>query len=75
MWAQQEQCSPARIYSEWSQKFEEPWQSRLRDRRGVGQFCLQGRVKELAKSLLTRQGGDALNVRLALMVGAQVELN
>ena len=37
--------------SEWSRKFEEPWQSRPRDWRGVGQFFLQGRVKGLAKSL------------------------
>ena len=37
--------------SEWSWKFEEPWQSRPRDWRGVGQFFLQGRVKGLAKSL------------------------
>ena len=33
--------------SEWSRKFEEPWQSRPRDWRGVGQFFLQGRVKGL----------------------------
>ena len=37
--------------SEWSWKFEEPWQSRPRDWRGVGQFFLRGRVKGLAKSL------------------------
>ena len=37
--------------SEWSQKFEEPWQSRPRDWRGVRQVFLQGRVKGLAKSL------------------------
>ena len=37
--------------SEWSRKFEEPWQSRLRDWRGVEQFLLQGRVKGLAKYL------------------------
>ena len=37
--------------SEWSRKFEKPWQSRPRDWRGVEQFLLQGRVKGLAKSL------------------------
>ena len=37
--------------SEWSRKFEEPWQSRPWDWRGVGQFFLQGCVKGLAKSL------------------------
>ena len=37
--------------SEWSRKFEEPWQSRARDWRGVGQFFLQGHVKGFAKSL------------------------
>ena len=46
--------------SEWSRKFEEPLQSRLRDWRGVGQVFLQGRGKGLAKSLQhARQGGDA----------------
>ena len=37
--------------SEWSRKFEEPWQSRPWDWRGVGQVFLQDRVKGLAKSL------------------------
>ena len=37
--------------SEWSRKFEEPWQSRPRDWRGVGHVFLQGCVKGLAKSL------------------------
>ena len=37
--------------SEWSRKFEENWQSRLRVWRGMGQIFLQGRVKGLAKSL------------------------
>jgi hypothetical protein len=37
--------------SERSRKFEEPWQSRPRDWRGVGHVFLQGRVKGLAKSL------------------------
>ena len=37
--------------SEWSRKFEEPWQSRPRDWRGVGQVFFQDRVKGLAKSL------------------------
>ena len=41
----------ARKDSEWSRKFEEPWQSRPRDWRRVGQFFLQGCIKELAKSL------------------------
>ena len=34
--------------SEWSRKFEEPWQSRPRDWREVGQVFLPGRVKGLA---------------------------
>ena len=37
--------------SEWSRKFEEPWQSRPRDGRGVGQFFLQGHVNGLANTL------------------------
>ena len=37
--------------SEWSRKFEEPWQSRPWDWRGVGQVFLQGHIKGLAKSL------------------------
>ena len=44
--------------SEWSWKFEEPWQSRPRDWRGVGHAFIQGRVKGLAACQvpLARQG-------------------
>ena len=33
--------------SEWSHKFEEPWQSRPRDWRGVGQFFSKAALKGL----------------------------
>ena len=50
MWAQQGATLTCED-SEWSPKFEEPWQSRPRDWRGVGHVFLQGRVKGLAKTL------------------------
>ncbi len=50
MWAQQG-ATLTREDSEWSRKFEEPWQFEERDWRGVGHVFLQGRVKGLAKTL------------------------
>ena len=61
MWAQQEQHSPARIYSDWSRKFEEPWQSRPRDWRGVRALFSPRPHQRTCQDPLTRQGGDALN--------------
>ena len=37
--------------SEWSRKFEEPWQFEEWDWRGMEHVFLQGRVKGLAKTL------------------------
>ena len=46
--------------SEWSRKFEEPWQSRARDWGGVGQF-FSPRPRQMACQVPSmRQGGDAL---------------
>ena len=59
MWAQQG-ATLTREDSEWSRKFEEPWQFEERDWRGVGHAFLQGRVKG-TQDPLTRQGGDALS--------------
>ena len=50
MWAQQG-AKLTREDSQWSRKFEEPWQFEERDWRGVGHVFLQGRVKGLAKTL------------------------
>ena len=68
MWAQQEQRSPAIEDSEWNRKFEEPWQSRPRDWRGVGQVFLQACVKGLGKSLQCDRV-EMLLVQLVAMIG------
>ena len=62
MWAQQEQCSPARRVSGAGSLKSHGNQGRGIYWRGVGQVFLQGRVKGVCQVPLTRQGGDALTI-------------